>query len=301
MIIDPNAPVVSSGAAVIKDGTTRSFAEDVIKASMKVPVVVDFWAPWCGPCKQLTPMLERMVRQAAGAVQLVKINVDENQELAQQLRVQSVPSVYAFIGGRPVDAFVGALSESQLRQFFDRLTQGQGSPVADALAEAQSALDAGDAVAALEMFQQVAAHDPSNPKALAGLIRARVARGDLAKARSLIKGLPHDLLTNAEVTAAIAAVDLAEETKDLAATESLRRAVEQHPDDPQARFDLARALYGRGQTEGAIDELLRLFKADRAWNDEAARKQLVKIFDALGATHPLTLASRRRLSAILFS
>lgn len=188
-----------------------------------------------------------------------------------------------------------------MRQFFDRLTQGQGSPVADALAEAQSALDAGDAVAALEMFQQVAAHDPSNPKALAGVIRARVARGDLAKAKSLIKGLPQDLLAHAEVKAAIAAVDLAEETKDLAATETLRRAVEQRPDDPQARFDLARALYGRGQTEAAIDELLRLFKADRAWNDEAARKQLVKIFDALGATHPLTLASRRRLSAILFS
>ncbi len=151
------------------------------------------------------------------------------------------------------------------------------------------------------MFQQVAAHDPSNPKALAGVIRARVARGDLAKAKSLIKGLPHDLLANAEVKAAIAAVDLAEETKDLAATETLRRAVEQRPDDPQAQFDLARALYGRGQTEAAVDELLRLFKADRAWNDEAARKQLVKIFDALGASHPLTLASRRRLSAILFS
>lgn len=289
-------------AAVIKDGDARTFNDDVVRASMTTPVIVDFWAPWCQPCKQLTPALERVVQQANGRVRLVKINIDENQDLAAQLRIQSVPTVYAFQGGRPVDAFVGAQPESKLRQFVDLLLQGVPSPVDDLLAEAQAALDAGDARAAADGFARVLKEDPRQPKAIAGLIRARVGQGDIAGARKLAAGLPQDMATSAEIKAALSAVDMAEEAKraagDLA---GLERRVAADPADLKARFDFALALYGRGRSEAAIDQLLEVIRRDSGWNDGAARKQLVKIFDALGPSHPLTATSRRRLSSLLFS
>jgi putative thioredoxin len=289
-------------APVIKDGDARSFNDDVVRASMTTPVIVDFWAPWCQPCKQLTPALERVVQQANGRVRLVKINIDENQDLAAQLRIQSVPTVYAFQGGRPVDAFVGAQPEAKLRQFVDLLLQGVASPLDDLLAQAQAALDAGEVRAAADGFARVLKEDPRQPKAIAGLIRARVAQGDVAGARKLAAGLPQDMAANAEVKAALTAVDVAEEAKraagDLA---ELERKATADPGNLQAKFDLALALYGRGRSEAAIDQLLEIIRRDGGWNEEAARKQLVKIFDALGPSHPLTAVSRRRLSSLLFS
>jgi putative thioredoxin len=304
MIIDPAQPAAAAATTTgtIKDGDTKSFANDVIKESMTVPVIVDFWATWCGPCKTLTPLLEKLVRQANGRVRLVKIDIDRNQDLAAQLRIQSVPTVYAFVGGRPVDAFVGAQSESQIRSFIERLTSSAGSPVDEVLQLASEALSSGNPREAAELYSNALQHDPRHPKALAGLIRSRVAAGDVKGARAVLAGLPSDLAANADITSAIAALDLVERSKaeagDIA---DLRQRVKAAPDDHQARFDLATALFAKGLNEAAIDELLRIVGTDRNWNDEAARKQLVRIFDALGHTHALTVASRRRLSSLLFA
>jgi putative thioredoxin len=304
MIIDPNAPhaapAAGAGGDVIKDGSTQSFGEDVMDASMQTPVIVDFWAPWCGPCKQLTPLLEKLVTQAGGMVRLVKINIDDNQALAAQLRIQSVPTIYAFVQGQPVDGFTGAQPESQLRAFISRLTGDAKAPLEDALEHAQAALDGGDPKAAVAVFSQVLSQDPTNPTAIAGLIRGSVATGDNAAARQVVNGLSPELKANALIAAAISAVELAEQTGGGDLVE-LRSRVAAKPDDPQARFDLATALFGSGSSEAAIDELLELIRRDREWDDQAARKLLVKIFDALGPANPLTVASRRRLSAILFS
>jgi putative thioredoxin len=303
LILDPHKRGDAPGRAgdVVSDCDVRTFAADVIEASMRVPVIVDFWAPWCGPCKQLGPILEKLVRQAGGLVRLVKVNVDENQDLAAQLRVQSIPAVYAFFGGRPVDAFVGAQPESKLRAFVERLTHGAKPPLEQALERAQTSLDAGDAKAAAKMFQQILSEDPTNPKAVAGLVRCRVALKDLSGARQLVAGLPPDLARNVDIAAATAAIDLAEQSRDSGDTAALRRRLETNPDDHAARLALATALYAAGRSEAAVDELLDIIRRDRAWNDEAARKQLVKVFDALGAQNPLTVASRRRLSSLLFS
>ena len=293
------APVA---ADIVKNGDTRTFAEDVIKASMTVPVIVDFWATWCGPCKTLTPLIEKLIRQAAGRVKLVKIDIDKNQDLAAQLRIQSVPTVYAFVDGRPVDAFVGAQPESKVRAFIDRLTREVVSPLDEALTLGQEALQAGDAGTAAELFGRALQQEPRNPKAIAGLIRARLASGDTRGARDTVKGLPSDLVTNGEIAAAISALDLIEESRGAAGDMAdLRKRVQANPGDLQARYDLATTLFAKGLNEGAIDELLTIIRTDRAWNENAARKQLVRIFDALGPAHPLTVASRRRLSSVLFS
>ena len=304
MIIDPGKPAAAAPppAGTIKDGDAYGFANDVVKASMTVPVIVDFWAPWCGPCKTLTPLLERLVRQAGGRVRLVKIDIDKNQELAAQLRIQSVPTVYAFVGGRPADAFVGAQPESKVRAFVDRLTRGAGSPIEEGLELANEALASGDAAAAADMFGQVLQQDPRHPKALAGAIRARLAGGDVKGARSLVKGIPADLAGNSDIASAVSAVDLMEQSRQSAGdVTQLRRRVQAAPADHQARFDLATALFAKGLAEQAVDELQAMVRDDRKWNDEAARKLLVRIFDALGPAHPLTLAGRRRLSSLLFS
>ncbi len=305
MIINPGkatAPAAASPGAV-KDGDTASFVNDVIKASMTVPVVVDFWATWCGPCKTLTPLLERLVQQAGGRVRLVKIDIDKNQDLAAQLRIQSVPTVYAFVGGRPTDAFVGAQPESKVRAFIERLTRTAGaSPIDEALDLAQQAVAEGETGTATELYGQVLQQDPRHPKALAGLIRCRLASGDLKGARSMTQGLPADLATNADIAAAVSAVDLVEQSRKASGNVAdLRRKLQAQPEDNDTRFDLSVALFAQGLAEGAIDELLAIIRAERAWKDDAARKQLVRIFDALGPTHPLTIASRRRLSSILFS
>jgi putative thioredoxin len=285
----------------VKDGDQRSFHVDVLEASMDVPVIVDFWATWCGPCKQVGPILEKQVRQANGAVRLVKIDVDRNPDLAAQLRVQSVPTVYAFVGGRPVDAFVGAQPESKIRAFIERLTRGARAPGDSALEKGQEALDSGDGEAAAAIFSQIIAQDPNNPKAVAGLIRSWLMTGNITAARRLVDGLSSGLLTQTDVAQAVAAIELAEEAQSAGDVAELQKRVAAHPGDHQSRFDLARALYSRGHVEGAIDALLALISIDRNWNDQAARKQLIKIFDALGAKHPATAAGRRRLSSILFS
>lgn len=299
----PQKAKVPAGAdgALIKDSDIRGFVKDVIEASMQVPVIVDFWASWCGPCKQLTPVLEKLVSQAGGLVRLVKINADENPDLCAQMRVQSLPTVYAFKGGQPVDAFMGALPESQVKAFIERLTGGAKAPLDMALEEAQQALDGGDAQLALDIFKEVQAQDQANPAAIAGILRAQVALGQLDDAQAIIDSLPANLRAKAEIDAAASALQLARELGDTGDPQELRAQVEADPKNPQARFDLAQALFARGDAEGAIDQLLELVRRNRAWNDEAARKQLVKIFDTLGGAHELTVSGRRRLSSVLFS
>jgi putative thioredoxin len=288
---------------LIKDSDIEGFMADVIDASRQVPVIVDFWAPWCGPCKQLTPALEKAVRDAKGAVKLVKINIDENPEIAQQMRIQSIPAVYAFKGGRPIDGFVGALPDSQVKQFIQKLAGAAGpqqSPVAAALEQAKAAIDAGDSGTATALYSQVLAHEPGNVPAVAGLARCYVAAGDVAKGKALLDDLPPDAQKDADVQAARAAVELAEQAEqagDLAEVEAKLRA---NPADHQARFDLAVAQFAAGKREEAFDHLLEIFKTARTWNDDAARKQMVKFFEALGPTHALTIASRKRLSSLMF-
>lgn len=288
--------------ALIKEGNTASFAKDVIEASMQVPVIVDFWATWCGPCKQLGPALERAVNAAKGAVRMVKIDVDKNQELAAQLRIQSVPTVYAFKGGRPVDGFVGALPDSQIKAFVERLTGGPAEGGIDAaLAEAKDMLAQGDPATAAAIYQDILAEDAQNPGAIAGLVRCAMALGDIEGAKRVLEGVPPELARNAEIAAARSAVEVHEQANQAGPAAELRRRIAEHPDDLQARFDLALAYYAAGEREAAVEELLEIVRRDRSWNEEGARKQLVKFFEAFGPTDPLTVATRRRLSSILFS
>ena len=301
--MDPLIGQASGGATQPKDATTQSFAADVIEASHTTPVIVDFWAPWCGPCKQLAPMLEKTVRDTGGKVALVKINIDENPEIAQQLRIQSIPAVFAFDRGQPVDGFMGAQPESQIKQFVERLAGPIGpSPLEQALEQAKQALEAGDHASAGNIYGQILRQAPGEAAAIAGLIRCLVAAGDLAEARELVDGLDDDALKDAEIEGAISALSLAEQAGegegDIAA---LQARLAQDPGDHQARFDVAMAHHGAGRNEQAIDELIEIVRRDREWNEQAARQQLVKLFEALGHADPLTVAGRRRLSSILFS
>jgi putative thioredoxin len=293
----------AGGGAPVKDVTTATFMAEVVDGSFDTPVIVDFWAPWCGPCRQLGPILEKVVRAAGGAVRLAKVNIDENPEIAQQMRIQSIPAVYAFKDGRPVDGFVGALPESQVRQFVQRLSaRGGTTALAEALDKAKEALQAGDAAAAAALYQQILQHDPANLTALSGLARALIARGELDRARQVLGRVPKESAGHAEVAAARAALELAEAGKKaMAQSAKLRARLQQNPDDHEARFELATALFSSGQREAAIDELLTLYKRDRHWNDEAARKQLLKFFEAMGPSDPLMLSARRRLSSLMFS
>ena len=293
-----------SGADLIKNGTTQSFMADVIDASHDAAVVVDFWAPWCGPCKQLGPALEKAVRDARGAVRMVKVNIDENPEIAQQMRIQSIPAVYAFKDGRPVDGFVGALPESQVKQFITRLAgAGAGpSPIEEAVALAKEALAAGDTARAANIFTQVLQHEPGNAEAIAALVRLSIERKDFARARTLLERAPPEAAKHAEVTAARTALEVAEAGEKAQGTlGELRQRLERNPGDNDARLELASALFASGEREQAINGLLDLVKRDREWNEQAARKQLVKFFEAMGPTDPLTVAARRRLSSILFA
>ena len=289
------------GGGVVQDSNTERFAADVIQASQQVPVIVDFWAPWCGPCKQLGPLLEKLAAEYGGAVKLVKINVDENQELAAQLRVQSIPMVYAFRDGQPVDAFTGALPESQLRQFIEKLTGGGGSPLDNALDQAEQALEAGEAEQAAGIFNQVLGADPANARAAAGLARCLIAAGETDRAREYLAGLDDAVKSSPEIGAVQAGLDLSEKSSASGDIAELRARVAGDPADHQARFDLALALYGGGAAEEAIGELVEIIKRERTWNDEAARTQLLEIFEALGPADPVTVDGRRKLSSVLFS
>jgi putative thioredoxin len=302
----------AAAAGLVKDGDTQTFMVDVIDASNEVPVIVDFWAPWCGPCKQLGPAIEKAVKEAKGAVRLVKIDIDQNQELAAQMRIQSIPAVYAFFQGRPVDGFVGALPESQVKAFVQRLIKQTGaqpggaaagpSPVEQALEQAEEALAEGDAGTASAIFGQVLAHEPGNLQATAGLARAHLAAGDVEGAKKALAKLPADKAGDTAIAAARAAIELAEQASQAQGEAGeLRARLAADANDHAARYDLALALYGAGEREAAVDALLEIVRRNRGWNEEAARKQLVKLFEAMGPTDPLTISARRRLSSILFS
>jgi putative thioredoxin len=294
-------------ADLIKDSDTPRFKADVIDASMKVPVIVDFWAPWCGPCKQLGPVIEKAVKDAKGAVRLVKINVDENQELAGQMRIQSIPAVYAFFQGRPVDGFVGAQPESQLKQFVARLaklgSEALGpSPIDEAIEQADAALASGDHGAASSIYSQVLEHEPENVKAVAGLARCLIAMGEFDSAREFLDGQPAEVAKDAGVAAAKTQLDLAEQSKKtVGKVPELQARIAANGKDFDARYELAEALFGAGEREEAVDQLLAIMRINRKWNEEAARLQLVKFFEAMGPTDPLTISGRRQLSSILFS
>ena len=286
---------------IIKDSDTNNFSKDVIDQSTKIPVVVDFWAPWCGPCKQLSPTLDKLAREYGGKIQLVKINVDENQELATQMRVQSIPMVVAFKDGQPVDGFAGALPESQLRQFFEKLTGSEGSPIEQALEKASMMVANGDTQNAAEIYSQILAQDPINAASHAGVAKCLIEAEGIEKAQAYLKGLDADILNKEEVKSVLAAIDLEHASTDTEETASLRQKLDTRPDDPQLRYDLAIALYGDGCSEEAINILVELVKTHKTWNEEAARAQLLKIFEALGHSDPITIEGRRKLSVVIFS
>lgn len=288
---------------VVSDATTASFMSDVVEASRTTPVIVDLWAPWCGPCRQLGPVLEKVTREAGGAVRLVKVDIDQNPEIAQSLRVQSIPAVFAFRDGQPVDGFAGAVPESQVREFVARLTGGAGaaSPIDDLLEQAGEMAASGNHRGAAGLYNQILAHAPGETRALAGLATCLVETGDTERAREMIAGLDDEQQRDAEIVRVLARIDLADAGAEAGDAAALRRRLQANPDDLDARYDLAMALYGTHDREGAVDQLLESIRIDRDHNDEAARKQLIKLFGVFGHSDPLTVSARKRLSSILFS
>jgi len=297
------ATAAASPDGLIKDSSERTFMADVIEASREVPVLVDFWAPWCGPCKQLTPVLEKVVKEAKGAVKLVKINIDENQRIAQQMRIQSIPAVFAFRNGQPVDGFMGALKESDVREFIKRLA-GDGmaaSPVDELLAIADEAIKGGDLGTAAQAYAQILQEDPQNPAALGGLAKCYLTSGDVERAKQTLAMVPPEHAAHEAIVAVQAQLKLADQAQAVGDLGALQSKSQADPNDHQARLDLAAALAARGQSDKAIAELLEAIRRDRNWNEGAARKQLLTLFDALGAADPAVREGRRKLSSLLFS
>lgn len=308
MDIGSNKPAGAAGtigaapADVIKDSGTATFAKDVIDASRSVPVIVDFWAQWCGPCKQLTPIIEKVVRSYNGKVRLVKVNIDDHPAIAGQLRVQSIPTVYAFKDGRPIDGFMGALPESQVRAFIDRLIgEDEAADLASALEEAGKLFDAGDVQSAAEIYAGILQEDRENLQALAGLAKCYLKSGDVVRAEQTIELAPPDKREAQPILGVRVAIDLAKRGADTGKLEPLKAKVAADPKDHQARIDLAIALAAAGEKSEAVTQLLESFRMDRNWNEQAARKQLVQLFEAWGPKDDATLDGRRRLSSLLFS
>jgi putative thioredoxin len=293
---------MATADAVVTDTTTQGFVKDVIEASRQQPVLVDFWAPWCGPCKQLTPVLEKVVRSAKGKVKLVKMNIDDHPDIPGQMGIQSIPAVIAFVNGQPADGFMGALPESQVAGFIERLIKEPiGADDKDALKAADEALKQGDVSAAATLYAQILAKEPTDIQALAGLARCYVQTGALDQAKQTLALVPEAKQNDPAVAAARAALELAEQAKSLGPITELQEKVAANPLDHQARFDLAVALNAKGQRKEAADHLLDIIKRDRKWNDDGARKQLVQFFEAWGPTDEATVEGRKRLSSILFS
>jgi putative thioredoxin len=287
---------------LIKDTTTATFRQDVLTESMRQPVLVDFWAPWCGPCKQLTPVIERVVTAAAGKVKLVKMNIDEHPQIAGQLGIQSIPAVIAFQRGQPVDGFMGALPEAQIKGFIERLVGPVGGGAAEELLKQAAALaDEGDAAGAAELYAAVLAQDQENVAAIAALAKLHLDLQDLEGAKRFLAMAPKAKANDPAITAVRAAIDLAEQVASLGDLAELQHRVEADPLDHQARFDLAVGLAGKGRRQDAVDHLLEIVRRDRSWNEDGARKQLVQFFEAWGPKDETTVAGRRRLSSILFA
>ena len=290
---------------LIKETTTQTFVKDVIEELKRQPVLIDFWAPWCGPCRQLTPILEKAVRAAKGRVKLVKMNIDEHPAIPGQMGIQSIPAVIAFVGGQPADGFMGAVPESQINAFIDKITKGVAAPgepnIAEILKEAEGVLAEGDAATAAQIYAEVLAIDATNIAALAGLAKCYVTSGAIEQAKQTLAMVPESKRNDAAVKAVQASVDLAEQAKAVGPVTELEQKVAANPLDHQARFDLATALNAMGKRAEAAEQLLAIVKRDRKWNEDAARKQLVQFFEAWGGTDEATVEGRKRLSTILFS
>ena len=305
-MIDLDLSAASAAGDLIKDSSEATFMQDVVEASQTVPIIVDFWAPWCGPCKTLGPQLEAAVKAARGAVRMVKVNIDEAQMLAGQLRIQSIPTVYAFFKGQPVDGFQGALPASELKAFVDRVVkaaggEAPGDALADAVAAAEEMLAEGAAVDAAQTFSAILGEDPGHAGAYAGLVRAHIAMGDLDQAEAILNGAPAEIAKTPELDAVHAQLELARQSANAGPIAELESQVAADPGNHQARFDLAQALYAKGNAEAAVDHLLEIFRRDREWNDSAAKTQLFTIFEALKPNDPVALHGRRKLSSMIFA